>query len=290
MKHRLLFLLLLISVASSQSFAQGLYVRIGGGYGLGASGEDYGNRLVYDSTGIVSNELIYGSNGKGGLFGLDIGYKIDDHIGFQVGVEYLKGANQTRLDYSLWNSNQLVSTQLIQEYSNQLRILPAVVINAGLGDIDPYCRVGVSIPLSTTTFISDISTNLIGMNLVPVFSETEIVGKFVLGYTGSFGCNFSLGSTLDLFAEVGAISQRLKGSSGKITTYTIDGVDELASIDVIGKEWNYLESVTSEDNNILLNSGVNLTQPEDRQQISQNLSSFYLKAGVKLYFGRVRSE
>lgn len=280
MKHRLLFLLLIGFATFTQSYSQGVFVRIGGGYGLPASGDDYGLREITDSTGLQSQALVYGSNGQGTVFGLDVGYMINDHIGFQLGGEFLLGANQVR-----YEGTTPVLNELTQERSNQIRVLPAVLVSGGLGNIDPYCRVGVSLPLMTTTYESYIGNSEVPNTIASAKIESEITGKFVLGYTGALGCNFSLGSRLFLFAELGAISQRLKASEGTLTIYEFDGIDGLGDLDVIDKEWNYLESVTTDDNSILLNPDVDRSQPEDRQQISQNLSSFYLKAGVSIYFG-----
>ncbi len=280
MTHRLLFLVLFGIAAFSQTTAQGLFVRIGGGYGLPASGDDYGIRLVYDSTSLQSQSLIYGSNGQGAVFGLEVGYMINEHIGFQLGGEFLLGAKQTRSERTTPSSYGLD-----QESSNQIRLLPAVLISGGLGNIDPYCRVGVSVPLTTTTYRNNSATlDLSGTNST-VVSETEIVGKFVLGYSGALGCNFSIDSRFSIFAEVGALSQRLKASSGKLTLLEVDGVDDLLNLTTIQKEWNYLESVTTADNSIALNPDFNPNEPEDLQQISQNLSSFFLKAGVAINFG-----
>ena len=122
------------------------------------------------------------------------------------------------------------------------------------------------------------------------FIDSEIKGKFVLGYTAAFGCNFSLGSRLAIFGEIGAVSQRLKGTSGELTRFEIDGVDQLPTTQPVDKQWIYLESINSNSNSPALNPNFNPEIPEERVQISQNFSSYFIKGGVTVFVGGIGAD
>ena len=283
MKKRLFSLILLVVTSASFSFGQ-LFIKVGGGYGIGASGDEWLSSIS-DSTGLTNQILRYGSNGEGGVFGAEIGYLFNDHLGIQLGAEYLMGARQGIV------SIQSPGMSLLQEgYSRQLRLLPAVIISSGLGGIDPYCRVGASLPLTSTTTIEHVETDGSGIGGANTTIISEISGKFVFGFHGAFGCNFSLNSRLAIFAEVGGVSQRLKGKSGEITRWDVDGVDQLASTNLIDRQWNYLEEINSNSNTAILNPAFDPEQPEDRVQITQNLSSVFFKGGVTIFVGGVGSD
>ena len=283
MKKRLFSLILLLAISTSFSFGQ-LFIKVGGGYGIGASGDEWLS-TISDSTGLTNQILRYGSNGEGGVFGAEVGYMFNDHLGVQLGAEYLVGARQGII------SVQSPGMSLLQEgYSRQLRVLPAVIISSGAGGIDPYCRVGASLPLATTTFIEHVETDASGATPQSTNITTEITGKFVFGFHGAFGCNFSVGSRLAVFAEIGGVSQRLKGQTGEITRWDVDGTDILPTLNPFDKQWNYLEEINSNSNSAVLNPAIDPEQPEDRVQITQNLSSLFIKGGVTIFVGGVGAD
>lgn len=273
MKNTITLIVMAICLGAT-AYGQGLFVRVSPGYALAATGDDYGRQVVTD-TSSATETVIFGSNGAGFVLDLDAGYMFNEHVGFQLGFGYLAGAEQTRLDETGVNY-----TLMMTERSRQLRLSPAVVVSAGWGEFQPYGRFGLVLPLSTTTetsFMYDDPNNEI------VYTE-EIKSRLNVGFSGALGFNYALGSQFGIFAEVGALSMRTKGSSGMLTSYTEDGQDELADATTFEREWTYQETITDESNNSLFNQ-VDTDQPEDRPMISTNFSSFIIRVGVSLYLG-----
>lgn len=265
---------------SASVHSQGLYLRLGGGYALGASGNDVG--VETNSTGAVTTyTAVFASMGRGGVFSLDAGYNLDDHIGIQVGVEYLAGANQM---VASLRDESFVSDQSMQ--GQQLRILPAVVIRGGLGNVDPYVRFGLSLPVLTTTRTYFSSETIPPPSQTALVRELEIeeTGQMTLGFAGGIGLNYSLGSQLGLFAELSGLSQRVRGKSGAVTFHELNGQDLLESTDVYEKEWNYVSELNGQTNSEGTNEDYDEALPSDRIQFSQNYNAFVFKVGLSYQF------
>ena len=181
------------------------------------------------------------------------------------------------------DGNNLGSTS---SKGSQFRLLPAITISGGLGDIDPYVRFGLSLPLSSTT-VNQVS---ISDSTSSFDYEEEIVGAFNLGFTGALGLSISAGSRLRIFGEFGGISQRVHGVSGQVTRRDVDGASTLADLSAFESQWNYLDVLDPNSNSVVTNSMVDTDLPEDRIQISQNFSSFFVKVGVALSFGNASAD
>lgn len=119
----LLFLLL----GSLSISAQDIYFRIGGSYGLPASGEDYGLYSI-DAGNESLQRVIYGSNGAELTSILEVGYRFQDYLSFQLGLEFLSGDEQTKL----FQQETLGLNAEVTEQSQQIRIIPALVISPKL--------------------------------------------------------------------------------------------------------------------------------------------------------------
>jgi len=76
---------------------------------------------------------------------------------------------------------------------------------------------------------------------------TEQSGGLAFGYAGAFGIVVPSGGAVDFFAEVGLYSVTYSPSQAEITRYTVNGVDQLSSINP--KVVEYKSSVGSSDQN-----------------------------------------
>ena len=281
---RSLILPILVSILFSPALvdAQGFFLRVGGGYALGASGDDSGSQLVIRDLG-NRETVIFSSLGQGALFGLAVGYLFNENIGLQVGAEYLAGVSHT--------TSSIEATSLLESTSSskgsQFRLLPAVIVRGGLGSLDPYARIGLCLPLSSTTQnqISTTETDAVTGTTVETRYEEEIKGALNLGFTGAFGVNYAVSSQLALFAEVGGISQRTHGESGQVTRWESDGTNLLDQANTFTTQWNYQDELTPESNSTVTGTDLNPDMPEDRIQITQNFNSFFFKVGVTILLG-----
>lgn len=264
------FFLLCLSSLPAQQF----YFRVGGGYGWAASGEDYG-QISITTTNSVEAKVVYGTNGVGIMPFVAVGYRFHEFLSFQLEGEYVGGREQTRFERL-----EPFYSSLTTERSQQLRLVPTLVLGRNSRKVNPFMKLGLSVPIWTRTEI-DFSEEVFLTPVTAIQQRSELKGKSLLGFSGGWGVQVALTDQLGVSLEVGAISQRLKAQSGRITFLEVDGVDQLADLDAYDSEWTYQESLTSEDNNGQLNPAVDRNQAEDRLQISQNFSSIYLKLGFQ---------
>jgi|GEM_PF-6941432 len=265
--------------------AQDISLRIGGGYGLPASGDDYGVSQI-DGGAFSSENAIYGSNGAGARGFVEIGYRLQEYLTIQLGGAYLRGKQQTRLRQLFFNQGPAFSGQNINisEYSKQIRLQPSLVLGTHNRKLNPFLQVGLSLPVWTMTIVEAEYEELGNMPSIFTNQLSEIRGKPLLGFSAGMGLSWIVNPHVGFTVALEAVSQRMKAASGRLTQYEVSGVDQLAGLDLYEREWRYLEQLTSNDNAFGLNPDADNDSPEDRLQISQNFSSYQLKVGVELYW------
>lgn len=204
MKNKLftISLLVILSFVCSTAFSQGVYIKVGGGYGLGLATEH-----IYGGTTAIP-DIKYGSFGEGINFQLGFGYKINNNIALELDGSYILGKKFEHTD------TLLGGTLTTKDFANTINIMPGVVIKAPLKDVTPYTRFGMVIAIPSK-FMERTSTAVTGTDK---WKESGGVG---LGIQGAVGMDFKVSKKVAIFAEIFGIGMSYGPSQAENTeTYS----------------------------------------------------------------------
>jgi hypothetical protein len=239
---KLLFVMSMILLSLS-GFAQGIYLRAGGGYGLPAAtsrlGEKYlhaYNSTVNSSTNTYSNEIITGSYGSGVDFSVSAGYEINRNFLFDFNVQYLIGKKYetgniyTEKDVTYSGSDQEIFTTS----SKGLYFNPALVFSVGFGKAAPYGRLGLL--AASPKIIRDeyYYYDLDGTDIRDIRWQYD--KGLALGYQIGVGFNWKLTEKLDFYTEAGFVSMTYYAKEGEMTQNINDGTDVLNQLPIAQKQ------------------------------------------------------
>lgn len=189
MKKLAISILVLFVITFSNAHSQSVYVKLGGGYGLGLA-----TQQIFDNGGLYTWDYKYGSYGEGINFQTGIGYNINPNIAVELDCTYTLGM---KFKYSYGTP----STVHKNEYANTISIMPSAIIKTTLKNITPYLRLGMVIGIPTK-FLEITETGTYSRTGTRIFKES---GRLGLGVQGAGGVNFKAGNQLGFFAEIFAI-------------------------------------------------------------------------------------
>jgi opacity protein-like surface antigen len=257
--------------------AQKAYIRLGVGGGI--SLKQYEGAQWTDETSTSSTDnLVIKSMGLGGGFNvnLGVGYMLSKYVGIELGVNEFIGLNK-KAHYSSTTNNTTYSSDA-KLSGMMLQIIPAIVITPGLEKMNPYARFGMIVGVLPSITESTSSTaNISGEYKVTTSSESKIKlsGGVALGFTAAAGVDFNLSKKLVFFTELVFNGVTYAPSKGKISEFTIDGVDKLSDLTTKEKEWTF---ETKFDADEAIPSG----SPDKQEKMSLNYSNVELNIGIKL--------
>lgn len=189
MKRLALGILVLFVFTVSNLYSQSVYVKLGGGGGLGLA-----TQQIFDNGGLYTWDYIYGSYGEGINFQTGIGYNINQNIAVELDGAYTLGM---KLKYSYGTP----MTDHKKEYANTISIMPSAIIKAPMKNITPYMRLGMVIAIPSK-FLEITETGTYARTGTRIFKES---GRLGLGVQCAGGVNFKAGKQLGFFAEIFAI-------------------------------------------------------------------------------------
>ncbi|MEM7041027.1 MAG: hypothetical protein AAF570_28950, partial [Bacteroidota bacterium] len=219
----------------NQVFGQSFSVRVGTGYSMPLfTGDVIGTSItVMDTT--TRETVNYGTFGGGVPLFLDLTYMFSETFGVHLGMEYLNGIGSTTSSLSTETTGRLETY-----FGRQLRLLPSVVIKGGGEGLRPFVRFGPTLPLTTTTFVETDFREFQGTDSArTTLSRGKIAGKSRLGFHAVLGLQYPLNDKVSLAAELSAVAQRIRATSGELVLYEVDGQNMLADQDRMLREWNY---------------------------------------------------
>lgn len=267
----------------ASSAKKGLYFKINGGYNFAASNSQHSTGEtpiaifpypLYNGTenlaGDIEWEVVNVNLGKGFNFGGTVGYMFNDRFGAELEVDYTLGAKtETNVKNLSGNYfNQSISSKMLQ-------FKPAFVLSAGYSKLNPYVKLGGIVGLGK---IKQEVQNKSGADLNEV--EAEAKGGVAFGFHAGIGLSYGITSKLSLFGEVTMNSLSYAPKEGKLTKYTVNGVDELPTLNTSQKEYDYIEG-----NPYLLAFGggatIDPTKPLRSPKTSYNYNTIGVNIGVK---------
>ncbi|TFH38540.1 MAG: hypothetical protein E4G95_03355 [Bacteroidia bacterium] len=203
--------ILVIQLLSISSFAQGIYIRAGSGYGLPAAtgliGENYNIRQDIGNIYESSVEAVKGSYGTGVNFNFAAGYKFNENFIFDLGFLYLAGRKYETYYRNIFASATGASSRTEETYISYSRgfyFNPSFVFSAGFGKQAPYARIGLiagSPKIKREESYYDDSDGLVEGSI-----KWEDGGGLAVGFQTAIGVNWKITERLDIFTEASFVA------------------------------------------------------------------------------------
>lgn len=203
--------LFLICSFVSETQAQG-FIRGGGGAGFNVSKDAFGIPSVEKDSNniIIKQNTVFGSFGHGARFSVAGGYMITPYFGVELEMYYFLGFKQ---DYG--STKGPVGDQYNRTgFSYQLRATPSLIVQAPLGKFQPYARFGVLIPLWGKTIIEE---NWNYSNGNSKEKQTDIDGKFSVGFESSIGLQYNITDNLGIYVQATYTGLRIKSDKAVVS-------------------------------------------------------------------------
>jgi hypothetical protein len=220
-------------LGASIGLAQGVYLTANAGYGFGAGTQYISVNGDYTQTP-TTYEGVYGSYGEGFKFGSSAGYMFSRNLGAELGFAYWLG---NTFEIQAKFTNGLVTDKLS---GSGFVAVPSIVLSANMETINPYARIGLVLGILKVDFEEKDQRSGQTQDI-----NREDTGNLAFGYAGALGVLVPAGSTVGFFVEADIHSVTYSPSQAEYTKYTVNGVDQLPSLQ--RKVHEYKESFTSSD-------------------------------------------
>ena len=160
-----------------------------------------------------------------------------------------------------------------------LRIIPAIKMSAG-EKIQPYARIGLSIGVMNRFYDERTHYTSLWPSGYDTYHEISVFkGGTSIGVMGAIGADYHLSDNFLIYAEVGTISQSWAPKKMLKTTYEVNGVDKLATLDKRDKETDFVDSYNPA-------ASTPTTQASKSIKIYLPYSSWGINIGVRINFGK----
>lgn len=211
---------LCLILGTAAGFAQGFFVTVNAGYGLGSGTQYLGRNSTYVDAGSRSYEGVSGSFGEGVKLGFSAGYMFTENLGVDLGFSYWLG-NTIEINYYNAPDNR----EYLKWSGSGFVAVPSIVVATGMSPINPYARFGAVVGiLKTKRENGDIGPN----NRIE--STVEETGNIAFGFAGAVGVTVPVGGAVDLYAEAVLHSVTYSPDQAELTKYSVNGADQLPSI------------------------------------------------------------
>lgn len=248
MKKLALGILVLFVITFSNSYSQSIYVKLGGGYGLGLATE-----FMYNTASLPAFDYNYGSFGEGINFQGGVGYNINPNIALELAGSYTMGK---KFEYT-----SSTGGMSYKQYANTISIMPSAIIKATMKDITPYVRFGMVMGIPSKYY--EATPQPEGGITIGGPSKYKESGGLALGIQGACGVDFKVAKKLGIFAEIFGIGMNYGPS-------TLENTENSGG--VLQPTVTYSESGSSGSN----------TAPTPRY----SFSSFGMNVGLTYTFGK----
>jgi opacity protein-like surface antigen len=268
---------LVLSLAATTGFAQGFYIRAGLGYAMPQAGQTIdGTGTPYNGT-LNSNTgsfSIKGASFSAGLQALpSIGYMFSDHVGVQLDATIGLSAKKYSFTETGVVINSISNTiEFDQQAKTPFILSPSLVVQTGGEVWNIYSRIGLALPLHTTTTADQIQTNDPGTGAITPYDFTFTVkNSFSFGFTGAAGVEYKISDNISVWGEVNMLSLSVYTKESDLTDFKASGQSQSLSY------------VTSPHQIAYTKSGVidSVTQPS----YAQPFSNVGINVGIKFNLG-----
>lgn len=264
MKKLLFILPLILTILNMNSLSAQWYIRAGAGAGFNASEDAFAHSAwERDSTRIIIQRTIFGGFGQGARFSVAGGYMITPYFGVEMEFYYFQGFKQ---EYGS-NTGPVGKQYNRVGYSYQMRATPSLVVQAPLGKFQPYARFGVLIPFWGRTVIEE---DWVLANQDTKSKQTEVEGKFSVGFESSIGLQYNINDNLGIYIQATYTGLRIRSDKASVVKYETkktDGtvVNNLDGARTITTKIEFQDVLTRESNTFN-DRGLTLALPDDFPQ------------------------
>ena len=275
------------------------YFKLGGSYFTQTAATEFptvgGNAAlskVYVGGKLVSEESVTGSFGEGFRTSFSAGYRFNERLGVEMGVNYYNSTDKTMAQtvsdvpitpagvYNFKSVGQITAFDLA----------PALVLFLGEHKgFEPYTKVGVLVPVHGDLEITSDARAPIAFSSggVPTaFGDIHSVDKVkpnpTVGFMSALGTSYKLGKNISAFAELEYRNFTVHGKTKETTEFTVNGTNALAGRTQAQIHSNYVDRLDVNSNNAATNpSGLNSTKPTDELSSYVGISGLGLTLGLK---------
>ena len=258
-------------------------------------------------------KLVKGSYGHGVNFSLGFGYTVNKYFNFELGVSYLKSAtitcDQTRqLTISTGLNYSYIPAYLMAHITSNafgISVSPAFTVQAPIkkSKFMPYARLGLSLPIYgglTDHITITQNSGIPALVKAPYFlgAKTNVTlttqGSVSLGINWAVGIKYKVLPFMAVFAELNGQYLTTHAKSSKITqwdTYTnlsdtASPTSQIANRGVYRTQFNFVNQLGGNSNNLAYNSQTDLTKPKDDVMPTGPFSNIGINIGLTFTFGK----
>jgi len=271
---------LLVVTLVNVSIAQGIYFKIGGGYGLPIATSIIGQQRSrsQDQTGTNNTSVTKTKNTSASFIAgpnvsLGGGFMFTKNIGAEILVQYVAGKKYEINNIYTYKSDNLSGSQQEKSkiYSRAIYINPSFIITPG--PKIPYGRFGVIIGSPTIKEEYSYYYDLDGTDNRTM--KGKYTGNLSVGFQGALGMKWMLGNSIDIFTEVSVISMTVYTKEYTMTESTNDGVDNLPNMQTYYKKIIYKKELSVDDL-----TQTDVSKPRQALREEYSFSSISLQIGI----------
>jgi hypothetical protein len=270
---------ILVILLSGALAGQGIYIRVGGGYGLPVSKSTIGSWVAQNETNsanIYSSKSISASFGAGENINIAGGYKFNENFIFDLNLQYLIGTSFKTGDVYTYKANGYDWKEESSTISSARGIFinPTVIFSAGFGKRAPYARFGIIAGspklLAKETYYDNVDLSVPTVDV----DNWEYTKGLSFGYQGAIGMNWKLKENLDFYTEVDYVSLTYYAKEANLVKSVSNGVDNLPNLTESQKKTLFKKTI---DPNILPDP----LQPKIALLEAKPFSSISLQVGIR---------
>jgi hypothetical protein len=254
--------------------AQDFYTRLG----IGVSGGISSNLDLlysYSNTGSGRQVTVVPVGFGRGFTGVAaFGYNVSKYISFEFGVSQFMGLPKYA-DSVMKFPGGFADQAYVK--GNMLSLLPAIVIRPGLGDVDPYARIGFILGIrpviNATADFTNASTN------PPQESEAirHYYGGVAAGLNAALGVSWTINALISLYAECNFSSINYSPKYSEVVFYEKNGVDQLSTLTVKQTKTEYYSNIRPDEE-------IPDTSPDKALRKSLPFSNAGISFGILFHF------
>ena len=218
--------ILAVIFITSTSFAEGLYIRMGGGYGLGVGGTYMGTQRTAENTWTKDVGI---NVGQGFPISGEIGFKINENIAVEVGGGYTIGM-ESEIVNTLWLGGTGGDSQTFAWKGSWIPVTVAIKCNGQIGTLKPYFSMGTGIYYGTI-IQRYTCKKWVGTYSNKIEQEITMTG-LSFGFNSTLGVEYPITKTMSIFTEGRLDHVEFTPSTGEVTKYIEDDVDKLSTLNV----------------------------------------------------------
>ena len=214
--------LLVVVFLFQRAYSQSIYSSISGGYQRIVQNSQAPSNIV-NTYHQISNPWFWREENVRFTDAMNVdlsfGHFLNKHFGYEISGSYLKPFARSE------NDGYTRHTLSGQFY----RVSAKIILLVPFKKVDVYSKLGINYAAGIMHYSQAFKNN----GALPLgFEESTLAYAYTNG--GSLGFHLALGTNLHVnkriafFAEMSAIYQSFEPSSGRMTEYTVDGVDQLS--------------------------------------------------------------